>query len=123
MIREINNNRKMGNHGEQLAERYLIDRGYRILTRNFRCGFGEIDMVVSKEKIIVFVEVKYRRNLNRGYPAESVTKLKQRKIRKTAEYYIYKNQNDLRNYDFRIDVIQIIDDGINPIIEQIENAF
>jgi len=115
------NNREKGSRGEQLAENHLIAGGYRICTRNFRCASGEIDIIAYKDRTIVFIEVKYRKNLSRGYPAESVTKLKQRKIRRTAEYYIYKN--NIRNTDFRFDVIQIVDDGIEPFIEQIENAF
>jgi len=117
----MSNNLIKGGYGEQLAEKYLIARGYRICERNFRCMSGEIDIVAYKDKTYIFVEVKYRKDLSKGYPAESVTKLKQRKIRRTAEYYIYKN--NLRKVDFRIDVIQIVDDGASPFIEQIENAF
>ena len=115
------NKREVGGYGEQLAEKHLVANGYQISTRNFRIASGEIDLIAYKDKTVVFVEVKYRKNLSRGYPAESVTKAKQRKIRRLAEYYIYKN--NLRNVDFRIDVIQIIDDGVNPIIDHIENAF
>lgn len=115
------NNREKGSHGEQLAEKFLIAGSYRICTRNFRSAFGEIDIVACKNNTVVFIEVKYRRNLSRGYPAEAVTKVKQRKIRKTAEYYIYKN--NLRNTDFRFDVIQIMGEGTEPLIEHIENAF
>ena len=115
------NNREKGSRGEQMAEKLLLDEGYQIRSRNFRCAIGEIDIVAYKNKTVVFVEVKYRRNLSRGYPAESVTLLKQRKIRRTSEYYIYINA--VKNVDFRFDVIQIIDDEINPIIDHIENAF
>ena len=117
----MSDNLKKGGFGEQLAQKHLIDQGYYICERNFRCTSGEIDIIAYKNKTYVFVEVKYRRDLSKGYPAESVTKLKQRKIRRTAEYYIYKN--NLRKVDFRIDVIQIVDDGASPFIEQIENAF
>ena len=118
---ETVNNRTKGGYGEQLAEKFLVEAGYRIRERNFRCASGEIDIIAYKDRTTVFVEVKYRKNLSRGYPAESVTKYKQRKIRRTAEYYAYRN--NLVNTDLRIDVIQIIDDGINPIIDHIENAF
>jgi len=117
----MSNNREKGSHGEQLAEKFLVAGGYRIRARNFRSTTGEIDIIASKNNTVVFVEVKYRRNLSRGYPAESVTALKQRKIRKVAEYYIYTNK--IGSADLRFDVIQIIDDGISPIIEHIENAF
>ena len=117
----MQNNREKGNIGEQLAVGYLKSKNYQILARNFRCTQGEIDIVASRNNVVVFIEVKYRRSLNCGYPAESVTAIKQRKIRKTAEYYIYKN--NLADTDFRFDVIQIIDDGTNPITEHIENAF
>jgi putative endonuclease len=115
------NNREKGNHGEQLAEGFLTGAGYRILARNFRSSSGEIDIVASTGDTVVFVEVKYRLSLSRGYPAESVTALKQRRIRKTAEYFIYKSRLPTNN--FRFDVIQIIDDGTSPVIEHIENAF
>ena len=117
----MSNNRETGGYGEKLAEKYLINKGYMIRTRNFRCIIGEIDLVVYKDRVIVFVEVKYRRDLSMGYPAESVTPYKQRKIRRAAEYYISKH--NIRNTDLRIDVIQIIDDGADPMIEHIENAF
>ncbi|MCL2699655.1 MAG: YraN family protein [Defluviitaleaceae bacterium] len=115
------NNREKGYAGERLAEKYLVSEGYQILARNFRYRQGEIDIVASKGGAVVFVEVKYRDSLRKGYPAEAVTAAKQRKIRGCAEYYIY--IKNLANADLRFDVIQIIGGGGEPVIDHIENAF
>lgn len=86
---------------------------------NFFCKFGEIDIIASKDDILVFVEVKARKNIIYGYPRESVTTSKQRKIIKTARYYIMKKKYE--NVQCRFDIIEIIYE--DKIINHIENAF
>lgn len=73
--------------GEEFAAKLLTRMGYRILERNFRSRFGEIDLVALKDKTLVFVEVKTRFSQRYGNPFESVTPWKLRKITKTAQYY------------------------------------
>ena len=77
-----------GTAGEAAAARYLIERGYHVLERNFRCRGGEIDVIALDGGTLVFVEVKLRRTLARGTPLEAVTALKQARVRKAAQQYL-----------------------------------
>ncbi len=111
------NNREVGKKYELKAINYLKNKNYEILNHQFRCKIGEIDIICYKNNVIIFVEVKYRKNINNGYPREAVNFVKQSKIRKVAEYYILKNK--VVNKDFRFDVIEIIGEEI----EHLKNAF
>ena len=116
-IKKISNNYELGRFGEDLAVKHLRKNGYKILERNYEKPTGEIDIIVQKGSYIVFCEVKLRKSLEKGRPREAVNFYKQRKIFKTAQYYIA--ENNIENADFRFDVIEIIDKKI----EHIENAF
>lgn len=72
---------------EQLAGEYLKQQGYEILTYNFRCRYGEIDIIARDGEYLVFVEVKYRRNTKSGSPFEAVHLRKQQVISRVASYY------------------------------------
>lgn len=74
----------IGKQGEELAREFLKKKGFNIIAHNFRCRFGEIDLILRKNKAFRFVEVKYRRSEEYGLPQESVVKRKQGKIRRTA---------------------------------------
>ncbi|MDR3293194.1 MAG: YraN family protein [Clostridiales bacterium] len=111
------NTKPEGIKGESSAEQYLIDKGYKILTKNFVSYVGEIDIVARDGKYIVFVEVKSRTSLKYGRPAEAVTSDKIRKIRRTAEFYLTKNH--LYGSDVRFDVVEILGGEITHIV----NAF
>ena len=104
---------------EELAQKYLKDNKYIILDTNFLCKFGEIDIVALKDGVLVFVEVKGRKNTDFGYPREYVTYAKIRKIISTANYYLLRKKYD--NVLCRFDVIEIISDIKE--INHIENAF
>jgi putative endonuclease len=75
---------QLGSAGEALAERWLSERGYRILGRNCSVQGGEIDLIVEQADTIVFVEVKTRRGLDRGHPSEAVTPAKQQQLTRLA---------------------------------------
>ena len=96
---------KIGKYGEDVAVEYLKRNRYKILSRNYKCKYGEIDIIAKEKEEIVFVEVKCRTNLNYGFPAEAVNKKKIRHIYNVAENYIYKNY--LTRIDFRFDVIEV----------------
>ncbi len=81
------NNKELGNYYETLACEYLSGRGIVILERNFRCSYGEIDIIGLDGDFIVFFEVKARKNMTAGSGAEAVTLTKQRKICRVADYY------------------------------------
>lgn len=117
----MQNNRETGNLGEGYAKEYLINNGYNILSTNYRCKLGEIDIIVKKENYIIFIEVKYRKTLSYGYPREAVNYKKQCKIRKVASMYI--NTHNISNSDFRFDVIEILNTNNKNTIEHIKNAF
>lgn len=113
------NKRYVGSYYENVAEEFLKKKGYIILDKNYRCRFGEIDIICKDNNELVFVEVKYRSSLKYGEPAEAVTMTKQRKICKTASYYVMSKGygEDIR---FRFDVIGIIG---GDTIGHFENAF
>lgn len=110
--------RLFGDASEQLAEQYLVERGYRILDRQFLTRMGEIDLVAEQGGEIVFVEVKARHTDEFGYPEAAVTKSKLRKIANTAELYLRIKQ--LTNKPFRIDVVAIEHQFNPPRITLIE---
>lgn len=96
---------KIGKSGEEMAKQYLIQEQYKIIQTNFRCYFGEIDIIAQKDNVLIFVEVKARTNQKYGLPAQSVTKQKKKHIRKTIEYYLLSKK--IQNVSIQIDVIEI----------------
>jgi len=115
------NKHEFGMQGQLEAEKFLRSRGYDILKRNFRTQAGEIDLIARHNEYVVFVEVKYRFGVSHGYPRESVGRSKQRRIVKTALYYITENQLD--NQDFRFDVVEVLGGSGKVVINHIVNAF
>ena len=111
------NNKKKGDVGEQLAVFYLKTHFYKIIATNYRCRFGEIDIIAKKGEYLVFVEVKYRKNADMGYPYEAVTYYKQQHIKKTATWYL--KENELHDIACRFDVIDIL----GTKITHYKNAF
>jgi putative endonuclease len=95
----------LGRTGERLAAEALARRGYRILERNFRCRYGEIDLVAEQQDDLVFVEVKTRRGEAWGRPEEAVTERKQRKIVQTALHYL--DLHHCAERAWRVDVVAI----------------
>lgn len=126
-MNEDQNNRKsnsksFGKKGEEIAEELLRSKGYKIIKRNFRFGKGEIDIIAKDGDCLVFVEVKSRKNLDFGEPEYSITKSKQRQLKKIAEAYFYINGIDEQLC--RFDVITIVGENKNEMkINHIENAF
>jgi|SRR3989344_6852262 len=118
------NNTSLGKRGEDIAEKFLQDRGFKILDRNFQNKFGEIDLVAVDEDTLVFVEVKTRYSDKFGKPEEAVTPRKVRKIIKAGQYYRnFKKDLDLPELE-RIDVVALglKADGEIKRIELIENV-
>ncbi len=112
----------LGKSGEKIALRYLEDKKYRILARNFRLFRGEIDIIALDRKILVFVEVKTRKSTDFGLPEESVTSSKQEQIKKIAQGFLTKN--NLNETECRFDVVSLIfDEGKGFSIRHIQNAF
>ncbi len=113
----MSDNKKKGYLAEKMANDFLLKKGYNILFTNYQTRYGEIDIIAKKDTYICFIEVKYRRNISKGYPRESVNFKKQEKIKNTAILYIA--ENNLQNVDFRFDVIEILNNNVTHI----KNAF
>lgn len=110
-----------GARGELLAEAFLKKQGYRIVERNFRCKFGEIDIVGFKKGVLSFIEVKTRSSDAFGQPVDSVDKAKQKRLVRLANYYLYKKKaGDALHC--RFDVVSIMMAKDKPEIELITNA-
>ena len=113
----------IGDMGENAAEKYLKNKGYTIVGRNYRCGSGEIDIIASDSKYIVFAEVKTRSINSIDRPVAWVDRKKQKKIIMAAYMYLEKNNIELQP---RFDVIEVVYDNITRMIisvEHIEDAF
>ena len=82
------NKRNMGAEYENIAAEYLEKAGYQLIERNFRCRIGEIDLIAKEGSYLVFIEVKYRKNIRKGTPLEAVHTRKQHMIVQTARYYL-----------------------------------
>lgn len=108
---EAMNKRIIGAKGEEKAVNYLIEQGLTILETNYVCKIGEIDIIAKQENIILFIEVKYRKNDKMGRPYESVNYHKQMKIMKSA--MLYAQEMNLFNKAMRFDVIEIIGEEVN----------
>lgn len=113
---------KRGSIGERLVARYLRNKGYDIVGANYFCRFGEIDVIATNKKYIVFIEVKTRGERAIARPCESVGFTKQEKLRQTALMYLSNNNTKLQP---RFDVAEVIlDDNNNMIsLNYIKNAF
>jgi putative endonuclease len=117
----INLRQVLGKQGEEVAERYLMKKGYKLVERNYRCAAGEVDLIVLDRRVIVFVEVKTRSGDRFGSPLEAVEARKQRKMMRAAQFFL--SQKGLHQRDARFDVVGISWPGGKPIVEHIENAF
>ncbi len=107
----------LGAAGEALAAQWYEDNGYLVLDRNWRCREGELDLVVRKQRTIVFCEVKTRSSLAFGAPQEAVTHAKRDRIRRLAAIWL--ETTPIRPARIRFDVAAILDGQI----QLIEGAF
>ena len=105
-----------GKDGEEKACNYLKSKKYKILEKNYRCLYGEIDIIAKYNNTLVIIEVKYRKSAKFGKGYEAVNYTKQQKIIKTLQYYI--NEKNVK-MPVRFDVLSIDDNEITHI----ENAF
>lgn len=117
-------NNLVGAWGETCAAEYLRKKRYKLLAAGYRSRFGEIDLIVSNRKYLVFVEVKLRRSDKFASAFEFVDSRKQDRIRTTASVYLTENPTVLQP---RFDVIEVYaPDGtatVNPKIIHMEDAF
>jgi len=113
----------IGHHGEDIAARFLQATGHRVVKRNFRKkGGGEVDIIASRGKLILFIEVKTRGRHGKVRPLDAVTKDKQRLIERGANAWLRKLRT--RNIPWRFDVIEVwLEEGRPPVINHVCDAF
>lgn len=117
-------NNIVGSWGESLAADYMRKKHYKMVAMNYRCRYGEIDLIVSNRKYLVFAEVKLRKSDRFAAAFEHVDIHKQRRLRTTAEFFLSEFQTELQP---RFDVIEIYaPNGVltsQPVIHHMEDAF
>lgn len=111
---------KIGSQAEQYAEHYLQEQGLKFVTRNYRCRYGEIDLIMQDQESIVFVEVRYRDKETHGSGVETITRSKKSKLLKTATVYLIE-QKLWEKIPCRFDVISLA--SPNQEILWIKDAF
>ena len=111
---------RLGAFGESAAAKFLVDRGYRILDRNYRCEIGEIDLIVRDGRWLVFVEVKTRSGGGYGHPFESITAQKLSRMRKLAAYWC--QLNAAPGTRFRLDAVSVLVRERRVLIEHLKQV-
>lgn len=113
-----------GEAAEEDACQFLIGQKLKLVCKNYRCRFGEIDLIMQDQQSLVFVEVRYRKHSQFGSGAESITVSKQRKLIKTASYYLQKTSGTTQ-LAARFDVISMSPDikSKQSKIDWIKDAF
>ncbi|WP_433943416.1 YraN family protein [Paenibacillus sp. SN-8-1] len=117
--------KERGSYAEDQAASYLIDKGYRIIHRNWRCRTGEIDVIAELNYVIIFVEVRSRssRSLAYGTAMESITPRKVGQVRSTAAVYLHSRNRSDSPVRFDVIAVQLGPDGQVESLEHVENAF
>jgi putative endonuclease len=111
-----NHNQILGKKGEDISSKFLEKHGYKIIFKNYKCKFGEIDLIAKKNNAYIFIEVKTR--INPYFPTEfAINKAKQVHIKNTALHFL--QEYNIENVDIQFDVIIIENGHINFI----QNAF
>jgi putative endonuclease len=119
----IDPRRVLGDAGEDAVARWYVAAGYDLVDRNWRCREGELDLVLRRDRLLVFCEVKTRRTTAFGIPAEAVTVTKQRRLRALAMRWLDAHPT-ARGRTLRFDVASVLAArGAEPLIEVIEGAF
>ena len=106
---------------ERVAERALVDAGYRILDRNFRAAAGELDFVAEENGVVCFVEVKGRSGIGFGSPEEAITAEKQRRIFRAAQMWLLRRKRE--RAPCRFDVVSILDGSEGRKVDVLRDAF
>ena len=111
---------QIGKVAEEKALDYLTDKGFKLVTRNYSCYLGEIDLIVRDKDYLVFIEVRSRNSMSYGGGIASITYAKRQKIIKTTSHFIIKHKLQDK-HPLRFDVISI--DGKSGSITWLKDAF
>ncbi|MBL8961659.1 MAG: YraN family protein [Gemmatimonadetes bacterium] len=112
---------ELGKVGEQIAERWLRRRGWRVLHRRYRSGHRDIDLVAERDGVVTFVEVKTRRGASFGGPVAAVNWRKQRELARSAHTWV--DRFGRRGEAYRFDVVGVLVDDAVVRVRHVENAF
>lgn len=113
---------EMGKKAEDQACHFLRQHGLQLITRNYRCRVGEIDLIMQDKEVLCFIEVRFRQQHGFGSGAESVTRSKQNKLIKAAYYYL-QQEKLLEKVACRFDVVAVTSQASATPVEWIKNAF
>jgi putative endonuclease len=111
----------LGEKGERKACRMLRRKGFRILERNYRCKAGEVDIVAAKRGLLVFCEVKARRDDAFAPPYEAVNRGKMLRLDRAAQSWLARNRRPWEQY--RFDVVSLVSEGKRWKAQHLEDAF
>ncbi|HVE81230.1 MAG TPA: YraN family protein [Myxococcales bacterium] len=114
--------KELGDAAEQAAVELLERSGYRVVERNFRCPYGEVDVVAERGELLCFVEVRMRSSAAWGDPAHTVSWSKQRKVRRAALHWLFRHGAGADRM-VRFDVISVLGRGKSALVEHIPDAF
>lgn len=112
---------RTGEWAEEQTLRHLEHQGLRLVTRNFRCRLGEIDLIMMDADVVVFVEVRFRRSMRFGAGFESVTGAKQRKLLAAARAYLARHPHP--GAPCRFDVVSVTKRHYRPDFLWVRDAF
>lgn len=112
----------VGTRFEKGAENFLNENGLQTLRRNYKCTFGELDLVMEEQGVLVFVEVRFRRNISFGGPLESITLAKQKRVIRSANHFL-SMQPKFQNHPCRFDVVGVTQNGTQFVYDWIRDAF
>lgn len=116
------NSRQIGNAGEKAAQKFLKRQGYRLVTTNYTCRGGEIDIIAWDKQTLVFVEVRSRSHVQFGQPQETVNRCKQQRLRQAATQYLH--QTKQTDVYCRFDVVAVCwQEKGKPVLELYKDAF
>ena len=108
----------IGANAEEKAKQFLIEQGFLCIAQNYQCTFGEIDIIMTDEKTLIFVEVRCRKNNTFGSALESITAQKQQKIINSSQHFIQHNQKYTK-WPLRFDAVGITGEDM----QWVKNAF
>lgn len=112
--------RRLGFWGERRACKYLKKQGYKIIERNYKCPFGEVDIIAQKDDVTAFIEVKTRTSDYFGAPNEAVDNRRKDRYKNVVRYYYAHRQTDCT---VRFDIIEVMKEDKAVTLNHIENAF
>lgn len=111
-----------GQHGERIAVDYMLSQGMSLVTKNYHCYYGEIDLILLHQDTLIFVEVRYRHHDEMVSAIESIHSHKCKKIILSSKMFL-QNHKKYQKHSCRYDVIGIVGDFDSPHIEWIKDAF